>query len=285
MMSEFKFACPVCGQHMKCDASHGGAVMQCPTCFQKIIAPQAPSPDAKFILTGTQVSEKKKSMRGYEAAAGTAEPEKKFPVAILVGVIVLVLAAGAAAFAFRGKISRHENSAAPKTVAAITNSAPPSKPAPVAPHASDTNWMMVLDDAVIPNTTVAGRIHGQDFVVERANFQSGTLTLRAGTRGPIESGVQINFSGALPESLAGQTINVGTNADKAAPVTLRWKDANGTQKENYDVGYALRLEFGALEKNRLPGKIYLCLPDAEKSYLLGTFNADARKPKPKQPKK
>ena len=284
-MSEFKFACPVCGQHMKCDASHGGAVMQCPTCFQNITAPQAPAADSKFILTGTKVSEKKISVRGYDPATTTAEPEKKFPAAILIGLLVLVLAAGATAFVFRGKIFKTEPSAIPKTVAAITNSTPPPKPAPVAPHASDTNWMMVLDDAVTPNMPVAGRIHGQDFVIERASFQNGTLTLRAGARGPIESGVQINFSGAQPESLAGQTINVSTNADKAAPVTLRWKNDGGTQKENYDVGYALRLEFGALEKNRLQGKIYLCLPDAEKSYLMGTFNADAHKPKPKPPKK
>ena len=44
-MSEFKYACPVCGQHMMCDSSQGGTVMECPTCFQKITAPQAPAGD------------------------------------------------------------------------------------------------------------------------------------------------------------------------------------------------------------------------------------------------
>jgi DNA-directed RNA polymerase subunit RPC12/RpoP len=44
-MSEFKYACPVCGQHMKCDSSQSGTVMECPTCFQKITAPQAPATD------------------------------------------------------------------------------------------------------------------------------------------------------------------------------------------------------------------------------------------------
>ena len=92
---------------------------------------------------------------------------------------------------------------------------------------------------------------------------------------------QINFSGAQPEALSGKTINVTTNADKAAPVTLRWKDGGQAAKANYDDGYALRLEFGALANNRLPGKIYLCRRTTEKSYLMGTFNADARKPKPK----
>lgn len=284
-MSEFKFACPVCGQHMMCDASHGGSVMECPTCFQKIAAPQAPAADGKFILTGTKVSERKISARGPDAAV-TPAAEKKFPAAILIGVIVVALAAGAAVFAFRDKIFTH---AAPppepvKTVAA-TNATPTTKPAPVAPPANDTNWMLTLDGAVIPDSPVVGRIHGQDFIAERANFQNGTLTVRAGTHGPVEFGLQVNFSGAPPEALAGKTINVSTDADKAAQITLRWKDASGVQKASFDVGYALRLEFGALANNRLSGKIYLCLPDAEKSYLMGTFNADARKPKPKTPKK
>ena len=109
----------------------------------------------------------------------------------------------------------------------------------------------------------------------------GTLTLRAGTHGPLESGIQINFQGAQPEALANQSIHVETNASQAAHVTLRWKTDGQVQKTTFENGYALRLEFGALANNHLPGKIYLCLPDPEKSYLMGTFNADARKPKPK----
>ena len=168
---------------------------------------------------------------------------------------------------------------------AATRAPAPAPPKTIAPPASDTNWLLVLDTNAIPDAPVAGRIHGQDFISERATFQNGTLTLRQGTHGPAEFGVTVNFNGALAETLSGQSINVGTNADKAVRVTLRWKDGEQAQKGSYDAGYAMRLEFGALDKNRLPGKIYLCLPDAEKSYLLGTFTADARKPKPKTPKK
>ena len=41
-MSEFKFACPVCGQHITCDAAAAGSQMNCPTCFRKIVVPRAP---------------------------------------------------------------------------------------------------------------------------------------------------------------------------------------------------------------------------------------------------
>ena len=44
----------------------------------------------------------------------------------------------------------------------------------------------------------------------------------------------------------------------------------------------LRLELGNLDaaNGYVSGKIYLCTPDEMKSYVLGTFNAEIRKPKP-----
>ncbi len=104
--------------------------------------------------------------------------------------------------------------------------------------------------------------------------------VRAGTRGMVEFGVTINFEGATAEALSGKSINVTTNADKAARVTLRWLEDGEVQKSTHTNNYALRLEFGWLVNNRLPAKIYLCTPDAEKSYLMGTFNADVSRPRP-----
>jgi hypothetical protein len=140
--------------------------------------------------------------------------------------------------------------------------------------------MLNLDGVTIPDSPAAGRIHGQDFLAERASFSTnGILTIRAGTRGTVDFGLNINFSGATADSLAGQTINVATNADKAARLTLRWRDGGQTMRDNFDGGYAMRLEFGALANNRMPGKIYLCTPDETKSYVAGTFNVEIRRPR------
>ena len=267
---------------MVCDSSQAGTVMDCPMCFQKITAPNASgSEQQKFILTGSKVVEKKAAAADPTAGLIKPEADNKF-LAAAAFVVVLMLAAGAA-FAFRGQLFKSGLAQNPVVTNEVVKA--PAKPVLVAPPASDTNWLLTLGTNAIPDGPVAGRIHGQDFISERATFQNGTLTLREGTRGPVEFGVTVNFSGALAEALAGQTINVTTNADKAARVTARWKNGDHAEKASYDDSYALRLEFGALDKNRLPGKIYLCLPDDEKSYLLGTFTADARKPKPKQPKK
>lgn len=52
---EFKFACPVCLQHIQCAAASSGQTIACPTCFQNIVVPQAPTGNTtKLILLGTK---------------------------------------------------------------------------------------------------------------------------------------------------------------------------------------------------------------------------------------
>jgi outer membrane lipoprotein-sorting protein/FlaG/FlaF family flagellin (archaellin) len=45
-MPEFKFSCPQCGQHIQCDVGYAGAQINCPTCKQAILVPQAQSSSA-----------------------------------------------------------------------------------------------------------------------------------------------------------------------------------------------------------------------------------------------
>ena len=111
-MSEFKYACPVCGQHMRCDSTQSGTVMECPTCFQKITAPQAPSTsDSKFIITGTKVGER--PVPNIPEDRLVAAPERSLPVAVVVVLLVLAFAAGAAVFALRGKIFKSSRAVTP----------------------------------------------------------------------------------------------------------------------------------------------------------------------------
>jgi DNA-directed RNA polymerase subunit RPC12/RpoP len=278
-MSEFKYACPVCGQHMKCDSSQSGTVMECPTCFQKITAPQAPATDdPKFIITGTKVGERPIPAAVADAgAAPTPAPQKNSSLPAIL-FIVLLCAAAVALFAFHGRIFKSTGGqGTPEASPSQIPVKPPTPPKPVvAPTANDASWTLELAAATIPDATAAGRIHGRNFICVHAILQGGTLTLRGAT----DLGATINFGGVLPETLAGQTINVATNADKAARVVLRWKEDNLSLRENFTNGYALRIEFGQLAGNRMPGKVYLCTPDAEKSYLTGNFDAEIRKPKP-----
>ena len=285
-MSEFKYACPVCCQHIKCDSTQAGSVMECPTCFQKIIVPQAPATDdPKFIITGTKVGERPVPAAVPEGV--TPVPEKSSKAAAI-AFAVLLCAAAAAAYVFRGSLFKpvstesNEGSGEGQTSAAVqTNRAPP-RPALVAPPASDTNWMLDLGAATIPDASAAGRIHGRDFICARAILEGGTLTMRMPARDTTELGLSIYLFANQTADLAGRTVSISSDTTNAPRVRLRWLNEQGknTTKDFSKAGYALQLQFGQLAGNRLPGKIYLCTPDDEKSYVAGIFNAEIRKPKP-----
>src|SRR5580658_2537601 len=102
-MSEFKYACPVCGQHIKCDSSQAGTQMECPTCFQKIIVPQAPSEEQKFILTGTQVGGERPMPAVPEANPYAARPRNGLSGAVVVFIILACIVA-AVGYVYRGTI-------------------------------------------------------------------------------------------------------------------------------------------------------------------------------------
>lgn len=283
-MSEFKYACPVCGQHIKCDSSQSGTVMECPTCFQKITAPQAPAEGSqKFILSGKKVGSRPAAPVPSGAARPLVMQRPGFPVAG-VALVVLLVAVAAGGFFFRDRLF-HGGKAQPGPTAAVlaTNQAP-VEPVVLAPHASDTNWMLNLAKVQTPETQAAGRIHGRDFLAQRAVLQNGTLTLRESAKGPVDFGLTINFSGVAAEVLAGKTINITTNAPLAARVTLHWKENGQVQKETFDTAYALRIDFDILANNHIAGRIYFCAPGDAMSYVAGNFVAEVRKGKPVKPK-
>lgn len=45
-MSEFKFSCPHCSQHLQCDERLGGKQIQCPACNHVIVIPPSPAQQA-----------------------------------------------------------------------------------------------------------------------------------------------------------------------------------------------------------------------------------------------
>jgi hypothetical protein len=261
--------------------------MECPTCFQKIVVPQAPSEEQKFILTGSKVGGERPLPKNPDEGAITHAPTKSIS-GIVVVIIIFLFIAGAVAFVYHGTIFKKpapDGTNPPAMAAASSDSAvPPQEPAPpkkqpaamVAPPSNDTNWSLNLDGWAIPDSAAAGRIQGQDFVCQRATFSGGNLTMRNG-----DLVLTINFSGTSADSLAGKSLNVSTNAATAARVSLRWKDDDQTRHATFTNGYAMLLNFGNVENNRVSGSIYLCMSDEKKSYVAGTFRAEIRRSKPK----
>ena len=278
-MSEFKFACPVCGQHIRCDSTKSGSQMDCPTCFRKIVIPSAPEGESsKLILTAAQAG-----ARPLPAAAGVDAPVKPagkgFPFAA-VALIVVLASAVAGAVVFRDKLFK-----SPKSVEKANSTATKVVPI-VVPPANDTNWTLNLAGVKIPETPAAGRVNGRSFALDRATIKGGALDLRQGPKWPPDVGLSVHLFAKQSEDLAGQTVVIESGRANPPNAVLRWKDdqQQPVSQSIYE-GYALRLEFGPLTGGRLPGKIYFCGADDAKSWVAGTFEAEIRRspPKPTKP--
>lgn len=287
-MSEFKFACPVCGQHITCDSDSAGTQMSCPTCFRKLVVPQAPAPGAKnFVLTAAEVQNRPVTSIENGKSGAAVAPPKKFPVvAVVVGLLLVCAVAGATIFFIAKKGSNpppnpdsdHDG----ELVVVATNVA--SKLILSPPPAAATNWTLNLAQAKIPDAPVNGAVRGFGFKLERAVIQGGKLDLRQGAKWPPDVGVSIHLFAERAEDLAGKTVVLDSTRTNSPRLFLRWKnETDQAQTKEFRKGYAARVEFGQVTNNRLNGKIYVAAPDDQKSYAAGTFSAEIRKPSP--PKK
>ena len=273
-MSEFKFACPVCGQRMAVDSSASGAQVECPTCFQIVIVPKAPAEGSKYQLSATQYLKPVILPPAPSTKAASPVVHQRKP-ALLIFALILACAVVTALFV-REKIVQSQPG---RTAMAETNAAP---------MAVSPLWTLDLTNAIFPDRTAAGKIHGKDFVCRQAVLLHDFLTLRSGPGWQAEMAANIFLvhnadSPNAAEMLSGRSFEIGANQTGSIPaVSLVWRDGNLRVTESFTNGFAMRLEFGTVSSNRLPGKIYLCLPDETKSYVVGTFTAEIQNFRPRR---
>ncbi len=285
-MSEFKFACPVCGQHITADSAASGTPLECPTCFRKIVVPQAPAAgESKFILSAAQAD--KPRPQTVETSSGYV-PRSSLPSALpAVVLLVVLLGLGAGAwFLFGDKIRAWIK---PPPVATKQPAKPKPPPPVVRPIPTNTVWTLQLTNAILPEGVAVGSLRGSGFLCDRAVLQGGNLTLRQPHSGMIDLGVTIQLPVWQGEQWSGKTIELTPEQPPPVPrVVLQWRnDQDKTSRQNITNGYALKLSFGQAAAGRIPGRLYLALPDSNKSFVAGSFDAEIRRqspPKPRTPK-
>lgn len=279
-MSAFKFACPVCGQHITCDSSGSGTQMACPTCFRKLVVPQAPASESQnFVLTAAEVPSRPTTTATGKVAESSApaHPNNRSFAAIVGGVVLLAVLAGAGVLL----VKKLKGRGAPETQKQSDTKAATNNPAPPPPATTATNWTLNLATATIPAAPVQGSIHGVEFNLDRAVIQGGKLDLRQGPKWPPDVGLTIHLFANNSTDLAGKTVVLESSRTNAPRVILRWKDEQGQAvTKDFRSGYAARVEFGPVTNNRLAGRIYLAAPDEFQSYVAGMFDAEIRKPSP-----
>lgn len=282
-MSEFTFSCPLCQQAIVCDTQYHGQQLQCPTCQGEITAPAAEAKPTGSL--GIKKTTGEKHTPTIPMLQKRVVLEKKSGVAKMAGVTVGVLVV-LAALVFGGRYTPLKSrlpaflggdAAAAAAPGQTATTAEPAAAAPEAPPPPPPVlvWMTNLAEAVIPTNAAYGTITTNEFKYDTARVDNGILALRMGTNVMPDMELGVFFGMKPGENLTGKTIDVNPQSRAAPRVWKKWKVEGKTalQQKVYSKGYTMKLQFGEVSEDRVPGKLYLCLPDEEQSVVAGSFIA------------
>jgi hypothetical protein len=201
---------------------------------------------------------------------------------VVLGLLVLLCAAGAAVFYFRDRILKFSRAPGPSGSNALASQS--AVPAPLTNTQSGPKtpaWTLELTKAVIPDAPLAGTIHGSAFACDRAALVGGLLLLGQGTEPPYDLGFGVRLDARQGEELSGKAFEFLPDQPGAPQVGWRWKnDQQQPITQIVSNGYLLKVTFGQAGNGRMPGRIFISLPDAEKSFAAGTFDAEITQPPP-----
>jgi hypothetical protein len=143
--------------------------------------------------------------------------------------------------------------------------------------ASSPKWVSDATAADIPDAPASGSVRGANFTMKEVALDGDRLALRSGKEFFADAEVQIFlFESNGGAKLANRSYLVDAGATGSHPhVHLsRLFEKGGVPKtEIYMNRYTMRLEFGAAAGGKLLGRIYLCFPDNERSFVAGSFAA------------
>jgi hypothetical protein len=139
-------------------------------------------------------------------------------------------------------------------------------------------WTLDLASAKIPSGKANGTISGSPFVADRAYLQKMptgyALTVRQGSGFQADREVLISLPLKPSESLDTRSWTIGPSPTNTSPkVSKRWMAAGRQHTKVYTNGYVLTLEFGRSTIDGLPARIFVALPDEEKTVVGGSFEA------------
>ena len=146
---------------------------------------------------------------------------------------------------------------------------------------SKVEWTTDLAKMKFPDAPIAGQVGGHTFKAEKAEYSSfvSTIMLRQGKESFPDESLTVFLFLKKGESPEGRKFEFGPKSKGLGPhvhVQQRKPGDKLPKTTTFTSGYALKLEFGKAKGGKLPGKIYLCLPDTDKSVAAGTFEAEMK---------
>jgi hypothetical protein len=145
---------------------------------------------------------------------------------------------------------------------------------------------MDLSKLDIPQAAAAGRINGRPFKPDRAELKNqGVLTLRQGQGAFADLEVTLFLFLDKGQAAEGKTWEVKPATEFGSPhIHTSVLEGNFPKTSMYMNKYAMKLELGKESDGKVPGRIYLCLPDASQSHLAGTFTAQLEEDRSQPPR-
>lgn len=127
----------------------------------------------------------------------------------------------------------------------------------------------------IPAGPVTGVVCGVDVTAEVV-VEGDSLVLRTPVTGEAAPDRKVSLQlGATAAAFVNRKLTVHPGTPPGPNVPAIFVEATGLPRPEFHAqGYALTLELGARNGGKLPGRIYLCLPDEKRTVLAGTFTAD-----------
>ena len=263
-MSEFKFACPVCGQHITADSSTSGGQIECPTCFQKIVVPQAPDVRRHQVhplgCPGSQAPPRLARCRALPGPDAALVPPHLDSGPHCAARRARCRRRGGVPFPGPAPQAALRRLAPAQTNPVVAQPATPAPPNPTHPVPTNFSWTLELTNAVIPDTPVAGEIHGSGFAYEKAVLHGGLLLFGQGTAPAWDLGFGVDLVARQSEELSGKTVEIAPDQTNAPRVGWRWKnDQQQPATQIISNGYLLKVTFGQAT-NGLPARQNLHLP-------------------------
>lgn len=128
-------------------------------------------------------------------------------------------------------------------------------------------WKSDLTNVSIPDINAQGVIHNQKFQCEKVVLEGEILKLRQGEGFFADLELIIFLFPKGNETIESNTFEVGKESKFRNPhIHMKWKEEGdeAPKTEIFMKDYVMHLEFGSKSEGKLPGKIYICLPDEEK---------------------
>lgn len=304
-MSEFKFDCPLCQEPIQCGVEYAGYPIQCPACNGQITVPKPEARPKVRVTTTGRSTPPMPVIPPLQDRSGSKSPYLKIGVyLLLIGIILAALfpvlkrfqkktdaaIEEAAESGGGGQEATDPARSEPKgegvaNPPGTSSETPVETPAPVAAELSAPIiapvWTLDLEKAEVPGSRANGTLGGTNFVVNQARLHKNgilnILSLRPGTNALSDRELLVYIRLKPGESMEGKTIQITRDLPAGVPqVAKKWRPdpRYAPQQKFFSSGYLMKLEFGKMKENSLPGKIYLALPDSDGTVLAGHFEAE-----------